>query len=731
MSTDSLFPKHWGLQNTTEELEEGNFPTMPLFPDVLLENEASTNYLNPLVQAFEFSTIASWEIADSYFYKLPQHKIGKNIQWIKEPECRTEIDPKTIWIYRESNKKNGYQTGKDELIYTIKIYISTNNAKLKKLYDCMKQGAADDEILFFMEDNTDDLSDQSLYVRFGNKVDKDFLLKMSNKNLDFIAQNMPDFDKNKLRELISTGEVKASITPLRALLNGALQVLVLTGAVGKALGWLSEQIGEAVELLMIPESLWDSKSEDYFLKKENVVKDLQFDTSLLKQWQQRMEQSENWRILAALSPVVGWMPQILDSVQNMVKWYNIEVLLVVNLIYERREKGVEQLDEFIYLSEQIAFLCGLWNGLVDFVAGIFKFLGTLLQVQYDIAQNFQAVLEAIDDFREAWEAFSFADFFETAWQLLGDMLDELSIFLNTPNPRENYNFDRIAYTGGFGFGFIASFFLPLINLSKVSAIAKFSKFIPEEFVSSLNIAKVQELKGSKALIKWLEEVTVLLGKKGDEMYQELKKLLDKVLDWIKKNSKRFESTLSKVREAFFKEGKTEEYFRKIEKKFNLAGEQILSTYNLKILRRLLKETFDVPLELVDQTPKLKGKLKDWTARRVAGSFNMVEGVMYLRKSVTAYTVQHEMFHMKLWYKMTREFPELQPLFQKTLGRENVLFHEEYVLSEFMKDSSKWLEVDLLNDLENINGLRTQKGLQKVDLEYYKKWKLEEELLKFE
>ncbi|EKB06855.1 zincin-like metallopeptidase toxin domain-containing protein [Myroides odoratus] len=145
----------------------------------------------------------------------------------------------------------------------------------------------------------------------------------------------------------------------------------------------------------------------------------------------------------------------------------------------------------------------------------------------------------------------------------------------------------------------------------------------------------------------------------------------------------------------------------------------------------MKETFDVPLELVDQTPKLKSKLKDWTARRVAGSFNMVEGVMYLRKSVTAYTVQHEMFHMKLWYKMTREFPELQPLFQKTLGRENVLFHEEYVLSEFMKDSSKWLEVDLLNDLENINGLRTQKGLQKVDLEYYKKWKLEEELLKFE
>ncbi|MBB1148681.1 hypothetical protein H4K35_00800 [Myroides sp. NP-2] len=232
MSTDSLFPKHWGLQNTTEELAEGNFSTMPLFPDALVENEASANYLNPLVQNFEFSTIASWEIADSYFYKLPQHNVGKSIQWIKEPECRTEIDPKTIWVYRMRNNKNGYQEGEDELIYTIKIYISTNNAKLKKLYDFMQDGMEDDEILFFMEDNTGDLSDQSLYVRFGKKIDKDFLLKMSDKNLDSIAQNMPDFNRNKLRELINTGEVKASITPLRVLLHGFLEVLILTGTAG-------------------------------------------------------------------------------------------------------------------------------------------------------------------------------------------------------------------------------------------------------------------------------------------------------------------------------------------------------------------------------------------------------------------------------------------------------------------------------------------------------------------
>lgn len=48
----------------------------------------------------------------------------------------------------------------------------------------------------------------------------------------------------------------------------------------------------------------------------------------------------------------------------------------------------------------------------------------------------------------------------------------------------------------------------------------------------------------------------------------------------------------------------------------------------------------------------------------------------------------------------------------------------------MKSPSKWNEADLLNDLKFVNELRGKKGLPEVDLEYYKKWSLEQELLKF-
>ncbi|WP_374444281.1 zincin-like metallopeptidase toxin domain-containing protein [Epilithonimonas sp.] len=186
----------------------------------------------------------------------------------------------------------------------------------------------------------------------------------------------------------------------------------------------------------------------------------------------------------------------------------------------------------------------------------------------------------------------------------------------------------------------------------------------------------------------MQELQEMLAKGGKKLQDFVDDVWKKIADWFLKNKEKVEGVAKKIKDALSKDGKTEEFFRKIEKKFNLAGDEILSSSDIKKLRRLLLETFDVALEFVDQNPALKAKLKDWTARRVAGSFNMVEGVMYLRKSVTAYTVQHEMFHMKLWHKMTKEFPELQPLFQKTLGKENRLFHEEYVLAEFMKNPKK-------------------------------------------
>lgn len=92
--------------------------------------------------------------------------------------------------------------------------------------------------------------------------------------------------------------------------------------------------------------------------------------------------------------------------------------------------------------------------------------------------------------------------------------------------------------------------------------------------------------------------------------------------------------------------------------------------------------------------------------------------VYLLEETTTYTIAHELTHIKLWHKMTKEFPELAQTFQKLSKR----LHEEHALSELVKQG-KWPEADLLKDLETINDLREAENLPRVGLEYYKSWKL--------
>lgn len=259
----------------------------------------------------------------------------------------------------------------------------------------------------------------------------------------------------------------------------------------------------------------------------------------------------------------------------------------------------------------------------------------------------------------------------------------------------------------------------------VKAVRTFTKFV---------------VKSIEDLIKGFQELLNFL-KKG---WDEIKRIVDEAFEGVK------QKFLSRLKEVFSQDTKTDELFRKISKKIDSTGKQILNTNELKKLRLYLKQELGIELEIVSRTnPETKelwrkmalGQTDD--GNRVLGMFKAttvksrkfgmtLEGPkLYVLDEAYAYTVEHELKHAKLWCKMTKEFPELQPLFQKTLGRENILFHEEYVLAEFMKNPSKWKDTDLLNDLSFINTkLRKPRELPEVDLEYFKKWNLQEELLKF-
>lgn len=527
MSYKPLFPESWGLTPLTgsrlEALLGANNPI------------AQSPYISPYAENHSWANLNATTIARHFFYRLPVERIYNHIFFVKEPECQTDIKPIKRLIYLEQNAVSGFQAEQDTLLYTCHIYVSTNGSKLQNLYDCTAYQIADNEIYFFLEDNTNDLSDQVLLARFGKGVDKKTLLAMADTDLSKLTADVPDFSTHQLRELLETGRVKAPITPLRSLLNGALFIGSFSALPGKATGWLTNQIGDLIAQLAVPETLWDAQSETYFLQREQLIQRLQIDLAIIEPLDLLLNhQHSRWFSLYAPQSTHRFSKEIRLFLKKLITQYNQAVTTVISGFYDQAGETIQTLAEVLYLSEKIAFFCGLWNGIVDFVAGIFKFIG-LLELPYNSLKNFQATLESLDNLMVIISEISLSDLFFNGLRIYIDMTKEVFQFMTTDNPRAVYNFDKIAYFIGFGIGNIGASFIPILQLSKVTSISKFGSFLTVDFLQAINNAPKQLVNDFKQLLLLLEQIGTLLAKKGAALYAELHKILRKIFEWFKRN----------------------------------------------------------------------------------------------------------------------------------------------------------------------------------------------------
>lgn len=84
--------------------------------------------------------------------------------------------------------------------------------------------------------------------------------------------------------------------------------------------------------------------------------------------------------------------------------------------------------------------------------------------------------------------------------------------------------------------------------------------------------------------------------------------------------------------------------------------------------------------------------------------------------VTSYTVQHELYHMKMWLKIKESYPNS---YLKKFHEIPDEVHEAYVLSEFVKakkfsKKTIWDEGDIIDDLDAFN-VNFRKGKSKKGL----------------
>ncbi len=493
----------------------------------------SSDYLSVFAKQYAFKSLTSKEITENYFNGIRPIS-NNNTTIIQEPETKVEIIP----VYRENNGIKGFQENADKLLYKILVYISTSKDKLEDLYLKSEGRVNDNEILLFLEDNTNDFSEQYLFARFGKSIKKDDLLTA--EGLAGLTSLVPDFSLDMLKELIRTGQVKSKNTITVSVAKGLLYLISLIGLPAKAIGWLCNEVGEAIsKYLSVPETIWDSKGEDFFLNKDNVLKELQINTSFINTLSNSLKSQDqlSWfNSFQSQEKTAQLIARPINVLQEFTIAYNNEIQTIINSFYDKNSKDT-QIDT-LALSEQIAFLCGIWNGLVDFIAGIFKFLGMLLSAQYDITTNINDILETIDDMWDNIKKIKFTDVLIAAVTTYFQILAEINKFFTSKNPSEEYNFDRIAYFTGFGLAFIATLFIPIADITKVSSITNVSKLIPEEFLTSLSQIKGKAINGIKPLLALAREMSEVFSKGTDEIMAFFQRIKKAIVEWFLRNKEK-------------------------------------------------------------------------------------------------------------------------------------------------------------------------------------------------
>lgn len=309
------------------------------------------------------------------------------------------------------------------------------------------------------------------------------------------------------------------------MLVGFQRVVSFTSAlIGKAL----IGIGDLISYLTISEKYWDASSEEYAIRPPVI------DTEILEQ----LTAIQSKSIIDDKS-IVSKIIQLIHQLINNYNEYVKELIKENELILE-------------IISQKIAYICGIWNGLIDFVAGTLRFFGEHAQLLNKSSEEREVIYEQLDNFIEL---LSEPNLFDKLKQNYDIFINELKAQLFDKN--NELNLVRIHYMAGFTVTFIASLFIPIADLAALEKLGKVGKTITE-LLQSLGAKVTQEANAlgqmvknnSNALLKASQDVLSLIAKGGNDLIDFIKSLAKKLADWFLKNKEKV--YLADEIEAFLK-----------------------------------------------------------------------------------------------------------------------------------------------------------------------------------
>lgn len=569
------------------------------FQDFLkVKNEAQTmqlgetirgmNNVSPLV-AMKFGNQKSEEIKNKYFVDATTLKEG-TFTYISD--IRSDL---TMYI---KDVKDFYYYGKqdvDHFAFKVILFSSTEATKLKECFEvCRPKGR---EILMFIEDNKGDRTSgtygairisEDLLKFFRNKEKQykgyNFLSfdLQDNKNVyDYIKNAVPGFTDEQLKSLFYKGYIEDDRIDLVKDFFQLASAFSSGMSFIPGISWLTNDaarltmstiLGKAIELIektRLEENRWQPKpprkengeaDENYRYEplissgnNENGTVNITQITKVLKD----MLEAQNFLVRNALLVKKDFSKSTKATgiLEFLYSKYLDSYEIALGII-----NGLEDISEMEFLKYGIkaynALLCGVWNGLIDAVSGLFALVKMFydgITLGKDFVQNIEKYLPILlEQYDETIQAIKNISFSETA-KYVYTKLEQIDL-----------TFDPIAcaYFIGYVYGFIISLIIEIVLTAIVTGgtvtipliIEKLEEAIFGIFRLGWGIAKgavktvrtfagfvlrsIEDLvKGIQYLLNYLKKGWNEIKKTVDEVFERVAKTLDEQADiFIKKLS---------------------------------------------------------------------------------------------------------------------------------------------------------------------------------------------------
>lgn len=483
---------------STFNLGEGfgnNTSQMPSFPNGL------DLYRRP-------SYIRDYSLFDKCYVNDIQEGYFSNghYQKIKATEISTEnnvslsfVRDMTAFVDRpiaNGEGNNILEEGEKELFkYIVKVFVSTEKTYLEEAFN--KALPAQNEVLFFLEDNSTDIfSPKAAFIKVGSDFQNDLskrehiakvesTLKNNETGLPFLdSYNQSisksnygfinfDFSASEISELITKGEIShPAMTVLIGLYQLANLPLValsfILAPIGDGLLWITATAREYIEF---KESSWNpyttsntgeiTENKDfkpYLLTIHKNILDFANSTAeeirsycmeAIKDGLQAKQKEFKSNLSIITKPIISnyvapeKLTQFIDKC-----FFNIEQVIETLFYYNEQIIDIVMYAENKLLNVINAFLCGLWNSIVEIILGIIdligyacKLLGGIGDAIYNAQTLGPQLLELMD---EAWQTFMQADIVGIISELINKTLERIKK-INLYTLTDGISIESVAY----------------------------------------------------------------------------------------------------------------------------------------------------------------------------------------------------------------------------------------------------------------------------------------------